>query len=81
MASAVAMVAMIRVDTIPVSVMVVVRLVFSSTVRRSASQISTISAPIVAGTQLSFCATASLMGGRRQDGWRADSRALPSPEV
>ncbi len=61
--------------TMPVSVIVVVRLALSSTGRRSASQIITTSTPTTPGTQRSRVATRSLIGGRRHEGRFEDSSA------
>ncbi|KAG0731052.1 hypothetical protein G6F32_017263 [Rhizopus arrhizus] len=81
MASTMAIVVMMITATMPVSVMVVVRLAFSNTGRRSASQIITTSVPSRLGSQFRRVATASLMGGRRQDGRCVDNSALPRPET
>ncbi|MNL28083.1 hypothetical protein D3C87_1497130 [compost metagenome] len=75
------MAAMINAATMPVSVIVVVRLALSNTGRRSASQIITTSVPSRFGSHCKRVAAALLMGGKRHEGRRRDSSALPRPET
>ncbi|MCY1379118.1 hypothetical protein D9M69_668080 [compost metagenome] len=74
-ASTAPIIAMVMTATMPVSVIVVVRLALSNTGRRSASQIITTSTPSTPGSQRSRVATMSLIGGRRHDGRFEDRRA------
>ncbi|MNT18164.1 hypothetical protein D3C72_1533490 [compost metagenome] len=75
MASTAPSMAMVSTATMPVSVIVVVRLALSRTGSRSASQIITTSTPSTPGSQRSRLATMSLTGGSRHDGRFVDSSA------